>query len=197
MKSINSTFSFVINLIIAILTVIIAIGLFREGGKWNVQRGKRAFRYFTLQSNLLCAFASLCMCLFPDEIWAYYLKVVGTAGVTVTMFTVLLFLARIYGVRPLLKGSELFMHLLTPLMAIISLCVFERKGISFGAAFVGMIPVALYAPLYLYKTLYASENKKWEDFYGFNAGGKWKLSYVMMHLGTALLCIALYFVLNL
>ena len=197
MRSTNSTFSLIINLIIVILTFSLTIGLCREDGKWNMQRGKRAFRYFTLQSNLLCAVVSLCMCLFPNETWAYYLKFIGTAGVTVTMLTVFLFLARIYGIGPLLKGSDLFMHLVTPLMAIVSLCIFERRGISFGTAFLGMLPVALYGPLYLYKVLRAPENKRWEDFYGFNIGGKWKVSYVMMHLGTALICIALYFVLNL
>lgn len=196
MESTNSTFSFIINLIILVLTLSLTIGIFRENGKWNLQRGKKAFRYFTLQSNLLCAGASLCMCVFPDERWAYNLKLVGTAGVTVTMLTVLLFLSRIYGIGSLLKGSELFMHLITPLMAIASLCLFERRGISFGTAFLGMLPVALYAPLYLYKTLHAPENKRWEDFYGFNIGGRWKIAYVMMHLGAALICLALYFVLN-
>ena len=196
MENINSTISLIINLIILILTCILAIGLFREEGKWNVQKGKKALRYFTVRSNLLCAVASLCMCLFPDESWAYYLKIVGTAGVTVTMLTVFLFLSKIYGFGPLLKGTDLFMHLLTPLMAIVSLCVFERRGISLGASFIGMIPVVLYAPNYLYRILFAPEEKRWEDFYCFNNGGKWKLSYAMMHLGNALICIAFYYVLN-
>lgn len=189
--------SFVVNIIIVAITLVMAIGLFREDGKWNLERGKRALRYFTFQSNLLCAVAALCMCLFPDATWAYYLKVVGTAGVTVTMLTVFLFLARKYGIVPLLKGADLFMHLITPLLAIVSLCIFERRGISFGAAFLGMLPVVLYAPLYLYKAIYAPEDKRWEDFYGFNTHGRWKLSYVLMHIGAALICIVLYFVLNL
>ncbi|WP_029231794.1 hypothetical protein [Butyrivibrio sp. VCB2006] len=197
MKSANSTISFIINLTIAILTVVLTMGLFREDGKWNVQRGKKAMRYFTLQSNLLCAAASVCMCIFPEKMWVYYLKIVGTAGVTVTMLTVFLFLARIYGIGPLLKGFDLFMHLLTPLMALASLCIFERRETSLGAAFLGMLPVALYGPLYLYKVVFAPEGKGWEDFYGFNAGGKWKISYVIMHLGSALMCLAFYFVLNL
>ncbi len=197
MKNTNSTFSFLINLIIVTLTLVLTVSIFRENGKWNAKKGKSAFRYFTLQSNLLCAASALCMCLFSDETWAYYLKFVGTAGVTVTMLTVFFFLAKLYGIGPLLKGPDLFMHLLTPLLAIVSLCVFERRGISFGASFLGMLPVAMYAPLYLYKIIYAPEDKKWEDFYGFNTWGKWQLSYVLMHLGTALICVVYYFVLNL
>ncbi len=189
--------SFTTNIIIIIITVIFVVGFFREDGKWSLARGKHAFRYFTTQSNVLCAVSALVMCLFPDPGWAYYLKVMGTAAVTVTMFTVLFFLGRIYGYAVLFTGSDLFMHLITPLLAIVSLCIFERRGISFGAAFLGMLPVVLYAPLYLYKAIYAPEDKRWEDFYGFNTHGRWKLSYVLMHIGAALICIVLYFVLNL
>ncbi len=70
------------------------------------------------------------------------------------------------------------------------------KIVGTAGVTVTMLPVVLYAPLYLYKILFAPENKKWDDFYGFNTGGKWKISYVMMHLGTALICILLYFALN-
>lgn len=190
-------FSLFINIIIIVITTILVIRFFRGDGKWNPARGKRAFRYFTTQSNVLCAVSALFMCLFPDAIWAYYLKVMGTAAVTVTMLTVLIFLSRLYGFKPLLSGSDLFMHLITPLLAIISLCVFERRGISFLASFIGGIPVALYAPLYLYNVVYAPEEKRWEDFYGFNRDGKWPIAYALMGAGAAVICIVYYFVLNL
>ena len=190
-------FSLFINIIIIVITTILVIRFFRGDGKWNPARGKRAFRYFTTQSNVFCAVSALFMCLFPDAIWAYYLKVMGTAAVTVTMLTVLIFLSRLYGFKPLLSGSDLFMHLITPLLAIISLCVFERRGISFLASFIGGIPVALYAPLYLYNVVYAPEEKRWEDFYGFNRDGKWPIAYALMGAGAAVICIVYYFVLNL
>ncbi len=134
--------------------------------------------------------------IFPDEEWTYYLKVIGTSGVVVTMVTVLLFLGPMYGYQYMYKGSDLFMHLLTPLMAIVSLCMFERNGISFEMSFIGMLPVALYAPLYSFKIFRAPEGKRWDDFYGFNRSGKWPVSYLLMHLGTAVICIVLYFLLN-
>ena len=126
----RSVFSLVINIIIIVITTILVVRFFRENGKWSPARGKKAFRYFTTQSNVLCAVSALAMCLFPEKEWAYYLKVMGTAAVTVTMLTVLIFLGRLYGYKALLTGSDLFMHLITPLLAIISLCVFERRGIS-------------------------------------------------------------------
>jgi hypothetical protein len=193
----NHTISFCINIIIFIITFVLVISVFREDGRWRPARAKRAFRFFTMQSNVLCAISALCVCLFPDADWAYYLKIIGTAGVMVTMLTVLIFLGQVYGYKPLLAGSELFMHLLTPLMALISLVVFERRGIGFWTSFIGLLPVALYAPLYLYKIKYAPEDKKWEDFYAFNRTGKWWLSYALMLIGTALICLCLYFLLNL
>lgn len=193
----NISISFLINMVIFVVTCFLVFQFFREDGQWNLGRARRAFRYYTTQSNVLCAISALCMCFFPDALWAYYLKIIGTAAVTVTMLTVIFFLSHLYGFKVLFEGSDLFMHLLTPLMALFSLILFERRGISLGAAFMGMIPVALYAPLYLYKIVYAPEKKRWEDFYGFNQKGMWRISYVLMLLGTALICVGLYFGLNL
>lgn len=196
MKSTDYTISFCINLIIFVLTAIFSFQYFWEDGKWSPSRARKAFRYFTNQSNVLCAISAILMCFFPYEAWAYYLKVIGTAAVTVTMLTVLFFLGPTYGYKYLYKGADLFLHLITPIMALVSLCLFERRGISLTASFLGIIPVALYAPLYLYKIVYAPEEKGWEDFYGFNKGGKWQISYVLMLAGTALICVALYLLLN-
>ncbi len=197
MKDTYYTISFFVNLIIVILTACLVILFFREDGKWSPSRGKRAFRYFTTQSNVLCAISALFMCFFPDTSWAYYLKIIGTCAVTVTMLTVLLFLGPIYGYKVLFKGSDFFMHLLTPLLALFSLCILERRGLNFSTSFIGLLPVALYAPLYLYNVVYAPEEKRWEDFYQFNRNGKWWISYLFMLAGTILICIAMYFVLNL
>jgi hypothetical protein len=69
--------------------------------------------------------------------------------------------------------------------------VFEKRGLSFGAALLGMLPVALYAALYKYKVLHAPADRRWEDFYGFNKGGKWPLALGFMLLGSFLVCMAL------
>ncbi len=113
---------------------------------------------------------------------------------TVTMLTVFLFLAPSVGkdwVSVLLKKSDLFMHLITPLLALASFCFLEKRGMSFGTALLGMLPVALYGPWYLYKILYAPAEKRWDDFYGFDKGGKWPISFVMMAIGTFLICMGL------
>ena len=127
----------VINLLIFGITVFLIVRYTRESGKWDSERIRKTFRFYTCQSNALCAGAALLMALFrlagnvPE--WVWILKYIGTAAVTVTMLTVFLFLApsvgkEWYGI--LLKGnSNLFMHLLTPLAALVSFCVFEKRAI--------------------------------------------------------------------
>ena len=111
------------------------------------------------------------------------------------MLTVFLFLAPSVGkgwYDVLLKRtSDLFMHLLTPLMARVSFCVFEKRGMTFPQCLFGLLPVALYGPLYLYKILYAPEGKRWDDFYGFNRNGKWPVMFAAMMTGTFLMCLGI------
>ena len=73
----------------------------------------------------------------------------------------------------------------------ISFCFFEKQGMAFGTALLGMVSVVLYGPWYLYKILYAPAEKRWDDFYGFNKGDKWAISFAMMTIGTFLICMGL------
>ena len=194
----------ILNVFIALLTLLLVLGFFRKDGKWEPERGKFALRFFTTQSNILVAAASLLTALplssegtIPRWIWT--LKYIGTAAVTVTMLTVFLFLAPSIGkdwVKYLLTGSDIFMHLLTPLLALFTFCVFERQGMTFCESLWGMLPVLLYGPLYLYKILFAPPEKRWDDFYGFNKQGKWPVAFAAMVAGTFAICMALMAVQN-
>ena len=185
----------VLNLLIFLVTASLVASFCRKDGKWVVKRGQAAFRYYTCQSNALCAACALLAAVFeltgtlPQ--WAWILKYIGTAAVTVTMLTVLLFLGPIYNYKDLLKGSDLFMHLITPLLALASFCIFEKQGMSFRVSLFGLLPVLLYGPLYLYKTVYAPEDKRWDDFYAFNKTGKWPISFAAMFTGTFLICLGI------
>ena len=66
-----------------------------------------------------------------------------------------------------------------------------RFQVDGEAALWGMLPVLLYGPWYLYKIRFAPEGKRWDDFYGFNKGGKWPISFAMMAIGTFLMCMGL------
>ena len=187
-----------LNILIALITLIIVVSFFRKEGQWVPERGKFALRFFTTLSNILCAAACLLTALainaggIPEWIWM--LKYIGTAAVTVTMLTVLFFLAPTFGkgaLKVLLSGTDLFMHLITPLLALVSFCVFEKRGMTFCQSLWGMLPVVLYGPVYLYKILFALPEKRWDDFYGFNKQGKWPVAFTGMVLGTFLICMGL------
>ena len=192
------TVDWFLNTLIALLTLLIVVSFFRKDGQWVPERGKFALRFFTTLSNILCAVACLLTALamnaggVPEWIWM--LKYIGTAAVTVTMLTVLLFLAPSFGkgaLKVLLSGTDLFMHLITPLLALVSFCVFERRGMTFCQSLWGLLPVVLYGPLYLYKILFALPEKRWEDFYGFNKQGKWPVAFACMVAGTFVICMGI------
>ena len=188
----------ILNLAIFLVTVVLVIRFGWKDGQRAPGRIRKAFRFFTCQSNVLCAAASLltAVCLAAGSLprWVWILKYVGTAAVTVTMLTVFLFLAPSVGKdwgNVLLRKSDLYMHLLTPLAALVSFCVFEKRGMTFPVCLWGLLPVVCYGPLYLYRILYAPEEKRWEDFYGFNKQGKWPVAFAAMLAGTFLICLGL------
>ena len=195
----------ILNLAIFLSTTLLLGGLRRRTVKDHPEQFREALRFFTCQSNILCSLSALVTAFFrmsgPVPEWAWILKYTGTAAVTVTMLTVFLFLAPSVGkgwYGALLKGpSNLFMHLLTPLAALVSFCIFEKRGMTFPQCLFGMLPVLLYGPLYLNRILYAPEEKRWDDFYGFNRNGKWPAMFAIMMAGTFIMCLGLMAVQNL
>ena len=202
----NTTVDIIINLLIFVITAGIIFRFSRKDGQRAPEQLRFVFRFYTTQSNVLCAVSALLMAVFtltgnvPE--WVWLLKYIGTAAVTVTMLTVFFFLAPSIAsigknwVEILLTGSDIFMHLLTPLMALVSFCVFEKRGMTFPQCLLGVLPVVLYGPLYLYKILYAPEEKRWDDFYGFNRNGKWKIAFCALLLGTVAICFVLMVIQN-
>ena len=187
---------FVCNALIALITFLVLGSFFRQDGRWCPSRVRRAFRFFTVQSNALCGLSALLMCLAPEAEWVWLLKYVGTVAVTVTLLTVLCFLGPTMGYEHLLSGADLFMHLITPVLSLGSFCLLERRGLSFPQALLGLIPLGLYGLLYCYKVLAAPPGREWADFYGFNRGGRWPLSMAAMGLGTFLVCMGLMLIQN-
>ena len=160
---------------------------------------KILFRYFTVLSNLLCCAASVAVLLAwavcgELPLWIVLFKYVGTVAVSVTLVTVFAFLGPVSGEwKHLLSGADLFWHLICPLLAIVSYCAFEHR-IRFGFAWVllGMLPVLLYGTFYTVGVIFMPEDRRMEDFYGFNKNGKWYLSILMMLIGSFAICVALW-----
>ncbi len=191
------TASIIINIAIFLTTLTILILYFRQDGRWQVDKGRKAFRFFTVLSNAFCAIAALAMAVsqiggaVPRPV--LLMKYLATVSVTVTLATVFLFLGpTMGGYRDLLKGDNLYMHLIGPVLAILSYAFLEKREMAFPTALTGLIPVALYGGMYLYRVVYAPEDRRWEDFYGFNKGGKWPLALAAMLGGTLIVCVLLW-----
>ena len=114
----------VVNLVIFAITLVILILVARKDGAWAPGRLRVAFRFFTCQSNVFCAAAALltAVAALGGEVprWIWTLKYIGTVAVTITMTTVFVYLAPLVGkdwAERLLKGGDLYMHLVTPLLA--------------------------------------------------------------------------------
>lgn len=157
---------------------------------------KVLLRYFTVLSNLLCAAAALAVVicrLCGDLPYAVrLLKYAGTASVTVTFLTVIAFLGPTLGYKLMLTGPDLWLHLICPLLALLSYFAWDRPAAPFWTVIFALLPMLLYAPLYLYKVLLAPEERRWKDFYGFNRGGRWLLSLLVMLAADFLIGIALW-----
>ncbi len=183
--------SAVINEAIVFSTVLALRALVRRTPK---EKLPESFRFFTVLSNLFCALTAmillLCELFGAMPPWATAFKYMGTVAVTVTFLTVLVFLWPSLGtVHGLWDGPELVMHLLTPLLAILSFLCFERRGLSAWIIPLGILPVLLYGILYFHRVMVA---KTWRDMYGFNKNGRWKLSFALMLLGTAVIAVLLW-----
>ena len=183
----------VLNLTVVADMIYFMIMSFKKDGEWSLKNGKRPLKFFTFLSNVLLAAASLLIIIFPQSLAAGVIKYTATAGVSVTMITVLVFLGPALGYKKVLTGRELWMHLINPLIALITYLFTEDIGFPFWYSLFGMLPVVLYAIMYYYKVMAAKDDKKWDDFYGFNKGGKWYLAAVIMFAGTFAICMALYF----
>jgi len=166
-------------------------------GRDRFEKRSMLFRYFTVLSNLLCGAASLLMAAFglfgrvPAAV--LLLKYISTCAVTVTFLTVMVFLGPASGnFLETIKGPDFFLHLLCPLLAIVSFVFFEKTSMPFGVVFLGTAPVLLYGLLYLYKVVFAPAEKRWDDFYTFNRGGKWPISFTAMVLGGFIVSLVLW-----
>ena len=193
-----------------VLWSVASMYLYRGDGNMAVN-GARVFIYFTIDSNILGAVSGLpvLFCavrgaaeafrpesdkrtiipyrafrVFPRGI--VLLHYAGTAAVSVTLLTVLFFLGPMLGYGPMFAGKNLYLHLICPVLCIISFCFLVREyKITMPETLVSVLPTFLYGIVYVRQVIFLGfENGGWHDFYGFNQWGTWHLSALIMLLGT-------------
>ena len=147
-----------VQILIVALTAYSVGYMFFISGSGNMRVNRTViFRYFTVDSNILCAVS----CVFSlvqslrgqgtGSKAAMLFRYAGTAAVTVTMMTVLLFLGPVYGYASMFSGWNLWLHLLGPILAIVSFVWLERDGTfpEKNHLLLSMLPVIVYGVVYL------------------------------------------------
>lgn len=172
--------------------------------------GWGSIKYFTVQSNLLygiyAGIFAVCELIYGSAEAVpqlmYLLKYIFTVGTTLTMMTVLCYLAPIVegSYPPLFKGANLYFHLLVPLLGLTAFCFFEKSAqISVMQVFLGLIPFVLYGIYYSINALSHAENGKVSikyDWYSFLAKGidKAAIAAVIMIAAATAICFGLWFI---
>ena len=179
-----------VNLLMAALAIG-AVAVHSVRGSFRV-----ALRYFTVLSNLYCAASCLTAAAFRTAgelpMAAAAFRFSGTVAVTVTLLTVVFFLTPHYGWKALFTGPDLLLHLICPLLAIVSWLLWDHTALPAACILLGLLPVALYGLLYLQRVVLTPAGQGWDDFYGFNRGGRWKLSMAVMLTAALALSAALW-----
>lgn len=168
-----------------------------------------SFKFFTVDSNILVGISSLLL-LIQEGIhlkdkkevprFYYIFKFVSTAAVLLTFFVTLLFLAPFseHSFFAFYQNSNLFFHLIIPILSVVSFLGFEREKIVFKDVFYSLIPMFCYSVYYVIMVFTHLKNGKatWEyDFYGFL---RWGISSVVVVIPILLIvCFVIGFILYL
>jgi len=193
--------SLILNILIIGFTAYAMSKFFVTSGEANMTvTGIIHIRYFTNQSNYLVALSAILVCIenikelknkeYKQKKWVHNFKFAATISVTVTFLTSLLFLTPTMGMGLAImwKGNVKFLHTITPIIAILSVIIFENDvEISKKECLYGLLPTIVYSFGYFPYVFISGD-----DFYGFSFGLKVIpaiISLIVMYAFTYGLCV--------
>ncbi len=187
--------SLVLNIIITLMVLAACIMMFTgfrfmKGNEVVLEKSKLGmFKFFTVDSNIFMGVIALLFALQEIKVLRkeqkdisrlyYLLKLMATTGVGLTFVVVFAYLGPICdgGTVVLLKNSNLFFHLIIPVLSMLTFIIFERNDkLTFKYSFYGLIPMLLYGLYYVINILVHMENGKVStkyDWYWFVQQGVW------------------------
>ena len=171
--------SLILNIIITILTIFASFIMFTgikitHGAEPILETTRLGmFKFFTVDSNMLMGFMALIFVILQlrnKEITKnmYRLKLMATTAVTLTFIIVFAYLGPISpeGIKSMLQNSNLFFHLIIPVLSIITFIVFERTDkLKLKDTLYGILPTGIYGILYTSNILLHVENGKVSPIY--------------------------------
>ena len=192
--------SMIVNILITIFAlagiILLLLGIQPMGPEDGITANKiEMLKYYTVESNILMGIVSAIFAVYEYKIIKnkeqsiptrlYAVKLITTVGVTLTFITVAFYLAPIatYGYFSMFRNANLFLHLLVPVLSIISFCFLEKtKELDFKHTFIGMTTMVLYTIFYTINILIHVENgtvaTKY-DWYWFVQNGIWSIVIVV------------------
>ena len=189
----------VLNILIFAFTLLgLGIMLYLNGDDGGLlsSAGWDNMKYFTVLSNLFCGIVAGIFLLLqllgnkktsPAHVggsllspaWMMILKLSAAAAVMVTFLVVACFFGPLYGYRYMYLGSNLWFHLIIPLLGMIEFCLLDGT-IPFRMTFLAGTPALVYGCFYLGNILINGKGK-WpdtNDWYGFLNWG-WGPAFVI------------------
>lgn len=168
--------SLIINILIVLLTIFASFLMFTgikitNGVEPILETTKLGmFKFFTVDSNLFMGIVALLFIIKNKSITKnmYRLKLMSTTAVTLTLIVVLAYLAPISqgGLKSMLQNSNMFFHLIIPVLSIINFTIFEKTNeLKIKDTFYGLIPTIIYAILYVINLIIHIENNKISPIY--------------------------------
>ncbi len=133
-------------------------------GSTFADKGLRALRYFTVQSNLLMGLAALLYGIGLIRLlsgktktipkWSQTLLLMGSASVGLTFLVVIGFLMPVVKARGMFVGANLWFHLVVPLLSMGRYVFLDRfTGLKKRAIPLGALPMLLYGIGYMLNCL--------------------------------------------
>lgn len=187
-----------LNLLLSIVIIVgvfasIVVNLVSSPSELIQEVGLKTFRMFTDLSNMFVGITSAMTIPFAvDGIrqknyhlprWIMNLTLASVTAISVTFVIALCLLTPLVGfVRIMLTSTNLLMHTIVPLIAILSfLFINTYHTIKFKATIFAVIPVAIYAMCYLVlAVVIGEENGGWRDHYHFLDLMPWYCALVMI-----------------
>ena len=167
-----------------------------------------AFKFFTVDSNLLMGIAALIFA-YNDYLiiankkkeiprWVYAFKHVATVSVLLTLIVTLCYLAPFseYEFLAFFRNSNLFFHLIVPVLSVLVYILYEKMNQYKEVVMFGLIPMVLYSIFYIIVCIITPESASStsRDWYRFLSGGivKGIISIFAVYLLTYLISYALW-----
>lgn len=183
-----------LNILIVILTIISSVIMF-TGFKFMydyelvLESNKISmFKFFTVDSNMLMGLVSLIFIVKEVELLKnkkqiekkyYLLKLMSTTAVGLTFLVVFAYLGPLtkYGIKAMITNSNLFFHLIIPVISILNFILFEKTDkLNLKDVKYGIIPTFIYSIFYITNIVIHMENGKVStvyDWYWFVQNGVW------------------------